>query len=474
MSNEKRRLPLSATQLSGFFECQHLTWRELAVARGEQRRPGQNELERWMLEYRGHAHEARLLEWYRQQGLEVVELPAVPSGNAEALARAAEATLAALERGADVVYQATLQLGAWTGRPDFLTKVPGRGRWGDFHYEVVDAKLAQHAQARAIIQLCDYTEQLSVLQGVLPARFWIAIGGSSATQELRAPLELRTLDYLAYYRQAKARFEAFITDSDVSEPYPEPVEHCDVCRWWKECETRRRADDHLALVAGCTRRQRDRLDGAGIRTMTALAGIGPEQGVPGIEPAPLVRLREQARLQVAARSTGQHSYELLLEVEPGSGLERLPLPTPGDLFLDLEGDAYALGEGIEYLFGLLELGQPSLDWSRREKPGAPHQLSFWSQNRAQEKRAFEAVMRRIERGRTEFPALHVFHFGQREVDALKKLSCRHATMEDQVDRLLREHVLVDLHAVVRQSLRASVEGYTLKQLEALYAFTREL
>ena len=32
--------------------------------------------------------------------------------------------------------------------------------------------------------------------------------------------------------------------------YPEPVEHCDVCRWAAECATRRRADDHLSLVAG--------------------------------------------------------------------------------------------------------------------------------------------------------------------------------------------------------------------------------
>jgi uncharacterized protein len=42
-----------------------------------------------------------------------------------------------------------------------------------------------------------------------------------------------------------------------------------------------------------------------------------------------------------------------------------------------------------------------------------------------------------------------------------------------VDDLLRQHVLVDLHAVVRQSLRASVESYTLKQLEVLYGFERK-
>jgi predicted RecB family nuclease len=472
-----RKLPLSATELSGFFECERLTWLNLSVQRGERSLPGRNELERWMLEYRGRRHETRLLEWYRRQGLNVVELSPAPPADAAALERAAQATLAALESGADLVYQGTLQQhvpgrGDWIGRPDFLKKAAGESRLGDFHYEVVDAKLARHAQPRSIIQLCVYTELLAALQQRLPERFWIAIGGSSESEEVRAPLECRTLDYLAYYRQARARFERFVTAPNGSEPYPEPVEHCDICRWWKECETRRRSDDHLSLVAGNTRLQRARLGLAGVATASELARLAPERSIAGIDAVPLARLREQARLQLAARATGQALYELLPEAEPGAGLERLPVPTPGDLFLDLEGDAYALGEGIEYLFGLIELGEPSLGWSARTAPGAPRYQAHWSRTRADEKRAFEAVIRRIERGLVEFPSLHVFHFGQREIDALRKLSCRHASCEEQVDRLLREHVLVDLHAVVRQSLRASVESYTLKQLEALYGFAR--
>jgi uncharacterized protein len=76
-------------------------------------------------------------------------------------------------------------------------------------------------------------------------------------------------------------------------------------------------------------------------------------------------------------------------------------------------------------------------------------------------------------GLSEFPGLHVYHFGHREADALKKLSCRHHTREDRVDELLRGRVLVDLHTVVRQSLVAGIESYTLKQLEALHGFERK-
>src|SRR3954465_2716809 len=143
-----RKLPLSATELSGFFECERLTWLNLSVQRGERSLPGRNELERWMLEYRGRRHETRLLEWYRRQGLNVVELSPAPPADAAALERAAQATLAALESGADLVYQGTLQQhvpgrGDWIGRPDFLKKAAGESRLGDFHYEVVDAKLAR-------------------------------------------------------------------------------------------------------------------------------------------------------------------------------------------------------------------------------------------------------------------------------------------------------------------------------------------
>src|SRR5262249_56355370 len=49
-----------------------------------------------------------------------------------------------------------------------------------------------------------------------------------------------------------------------------------------------------------------------------------------------------------------------------------------------------------------------------------------------------------------------------------------ATREDEVDRLLRGKVLVDLHRVLRQSLRASVESYSLKKIEPLYNFARDI
>src|SRR4030095_17250158 len=58
--------------------------------------------------------------------------------------------------------------------------------------------------------------------------------------------------------------------------------------------------------------------------------------------------------------------------------------------------------------------------------------------------------------------------------ALGGLMCRHGIRKDDVDRLLRGDVLVDLYGVVRQGVRASVESYSIKRLEPLYRYTREI
>ena len=441
----------SATDLAAFLECEHRTVLDLAVLSGSLERPGQNEIERRLLELRGVEHERNVLERYRREGRRITNIPMRPG--VEGQSRSAAETLEAMSDGADVIYQGVIAHENWAGRADFLLKVPGGGRFAH-HYEVVDAKLSREAKASAVLQLCVYTDHLSLLQDRVPKHFHIAGGGGEA------PLALLVDDYMAYYRAIKKRFERFVAERDAL-PYPEPVDHCNVCLWWKRCEDRRRSDDHLSLVAGATRRQRDRLAASHVTRLSELAELDPSAAVEGIARDSLDRLTHQARLQVAGRTSGKPVYELLSPDARGVGLEALPLPTPGDLFLDLEGDSFVKGRGLDYLFGLLELPQ-----------GDPRYHAHWASDAASEKLAFEAIIDRIERGREEFPNLHVFHFGHRESDALKKLSCRHKTREAAVDRLLREHVLVDLHPVVRHGLRGSVEAYTLKELEVFHGFTR--
>jgi uncharacterized protein len=128
----------------------------------------------------------------------------------------------------------------------------------------------------------------------------------------------------------------------------------------------------------------------------------------------------------------------------------------------MEGDPFAEDGGLEYLFGVIAFVD-----------GEPRYQTFWAHNRAEEKQAFEEfidhIMTRLERN----PNLHVHHYAGYETAALKRLMGLHATREEEVDRLLRGGVFIDLYRVVQQGTRISGESYSLKDIEPLFNVTRE-
>ncbi|HEX7173585.1 MAG TPA: TM0106 family RecB-like putative nuclease [Candidatus Limnocylindria bacterium] len=471
----------SATDLVGYLACEHLTAMETAVLHGDLERPHRNDRELEIIQKRGYAHEARFLEELRGQGLRVVVIERDDNEERGAqIRRQAVETVAAMADGADVIFQATFFDGRWLGYADFLLRAPSTDRpsiWGPYHYEVADTKLARHVKAGAVLQICSYVDQLERIQGVRPATMKVVLGGSA-----HETAELRVDDFMAYYRAAKDRFEAAVLgDGGTLRPtspsgtYPEPVEHCDVCRWAAACAQRRREDDHLSLVAGISSRQRTALATREIDTVVRLANAPLPFSPPldGTSAASIERVREQARIQVAGRDLLKPIYELLLPapgepIEPERGLAMLPPPNEGDLFLDLEGDPYAFDDGVDYLFGVLDMaGTFTPIWSF--DPDRPGEVSL-----AGEKAAFEALMDLLIDRLARYPGMHVYHYASYEPTALKRLMGRHATREDEVDRLLRGGVLVDLFRAVRQGLRASVESYSIKRLEPLYDFERDV
>ncbi len=108
-----------------------------------------------------------------------------------------------------------------------------------------------------------------------------------------------------------------------------------------------------------------------------------------------------------------------------------------------------------------------------EVDGEPAYLPIWGHDREEEKAAFEAFIDLFIDRLDGHPDMHVYHYGGYESGAVKRLMQRHATREDEVDRLLRGGVFVDLLNVVRQGVRASVESYSLKQIEKFYLPQRE-
>jgi uncharacterized protein len=171
-------------------------------------------------------------------------------------------------------------------------------------------------------------------------------------------------------------------------------------------------------------------------------------------------------LQVEGRNKGQLVYKLLEPVEEQQGLAALPLPSPGDIFLDFEAVPHAFDTGLEYLVGMALVP---------EQPGAePIYHSQWSFEPKAEKEAFQRLIATVMERRKQYPDLHIYHYAAYEQTAIKRLAGRHGCCADEVDQLLRAGTFVDLHRVVRQALRASVESYSIKKIEPLYGFSRSL
>jgi predicted RecB family nuclease len=303
------RVRVAASDVANFLACQELTQLDLRAARGVLRPPHPRDLGFEELVRRGEEHERGVLDGFRAAGWEVADL----SGAADPVA----ATAAAIEGGAGVIYQGTLtgNGGALFGRPDFLVRADllaapdEEPRPGGRHFEVVDAKLARTAKARAVLQTAFYSRLLAELQGTEPRWMHLALGNGEFV-----PFKVR--DFAAYERQTRRRLEEILAAGPPAGLYPEPVEHCAICRWSERCADRRRADDDLSLVAGMTTGQRRALKGAGIGTRRGFAGLA---GLPRLGRDSLMRAQAQARLQVASEDEGIIRYRLLEPERDASG-----------------------------------------------------------------------------------------------------------------------------------------------------------
>ena len=460
MRNADGRLAFSATDLSLHLACAHLTTLRRAETLGEITPPLRYDDPRAdALKQRGIEHEQRILERLAAEGRTVATItaPGAPFAKQD-WATAAVRTVDAMRRGVDVVYQGRMESGdgRWSGYPDFLIRVEAPSALGAWSYEAADAKLARTARGTALLQLLLYSDLLATVQEREPERMHLALGGGGG----RIDASFRVVEYSAYYRAVRRTFEAHADAPP--ETYPEPVEHCRLCDWNGHCVARRRDDDHLSQVAGITHGQRRRLVARDIPTMAALGGLPlpVDPAIDGVSPAALGRIREQARVQDTARRSGARLHELITPVERDQGLAALPEPSAGDLFFDLEGDGFAGEGGLEYLFGIAHR-----DGSYEAR---------WALDPQAEKREFErfvdSVMERWER----HPGFHIYHYAPYETTAVKRLMSRYATREEEVDKLLRGRVFVDLYRIVRQGLRASVESYSIKKLEPFYGFERDV
>ncbi|EKD42197.1 MAG: hypothetical protein ACD_73C00273G0001 [uncultured bacterium] len=393
----------------------------------------------------GTKFEKKFLEKLQTDGLNVCVM--------ENGSDAGNKTLQAMQQGPDIIYQAAIGHENFKGFADFLHKMKGASKWGAYHYEPWDTKLALKSKPYFIIQLCCYAEILEALQGLRPKHVTVVLRDGKESK-------FRTNNFYYFYLELK---KAFLEQMAAFDPkiIPEPIGNEDFRNWSKHAEKILEDADHLIRVANIKVSQIKKLRDAGINTLTALTQTELAH-VKKLEPNIFNRLKIQARLQLASKNLDKPLFEVIVPIahNPRRGLALLPPASAKDIFFDMEG--YTLIEGgLEYLFGITHVEDEENKF-----------IDFWGHNRAEEKKAFENFIDWVGQRYKQDAQMHIYHYGNYEIAAVRRLAQRHGTREAEVDNLLRSEIFIDLYQIVKQGLLIGEPKYSIKNLEHLYQEAR--
>tara|TARA_B110000014_G_scaffold77775_1_gene53295 strand:+ start:57 stop:2069 length:2013 start_codon:yes stop_codon:yes gene_type:complete len=481
-----------------------------------------------MLRKKGDLHERKCLENYKEKfGSSVFEVPEQNREEGESFETWVERLGNPMNGEYEIIFQMPFIYEGVRGIADFLEKTENNGK---VVYEPVDSKLARAgAKQGHLLQLLFYTEAVEDLTGERPEKIHVELGSGERESFLVS-------DYWWYWQRLRKKLiQAVETDSS-TDTKPEKCSHCGICEfYWEECRPEWRANDSLVFLSGLRKTHQEALNEVGIETLTGLAAIpeshlseiskenfdeeseqafqtainiwakksgnnldsihsewkANQNRLPEIEINQLIKLWRQARLQVITTQTKeipthffseQEMLEKMTEREKskrGESLLHLPEMNEHDIYLDFEGHPFwQIEEGIIFLFGYIE-----------KKDGEWEYVQLWSHDKTTEKEKATKLVEFLHDRYKTHPEMHIYHYNHTERALLSDLmndgdptssivSILGHNFEDsppekqQLDELVNAGAFVDLLAVVRNSLQAGTESYSLKEMELLAGFIR--
>ncbi len=391
-------------------------------------------------------------------------------------------TIALMEAGVPVIYQGgltqTVSSIVFNVKPDFLvradyqlvfvngtlTAVENNDAPGATGYTVWDAKYSGKTKPTYLLQVAIYIDALEELGFLANGQKHGTILGSRKVDgyeeiEIVPAMKLARAELIEQINAALVAQESGdLSAYELSclSLHCASKDSCSMCEYPEMCKEDRRATDDLVQVAGITQAQIAKLKSAGIQTMTDLAEASAASAPSSLPEVAFEKLNRQAAEQIKAIRTGVPQHTQLEDAE----VQFLPPRSTNDIFFDMEGFPYFIeGDGLEYLFG-------NTNWN-------DDFIEFWANDRAEEKEAFVNFMNWAVDQMQADPNAHIYHYASYENSALVRLATRFGVMADEVRWLQKELRLVDLYPYVRNSLVIGEEGYSIKNLEAHYAFKRK-
>ena len=148
------------------------------------------------------------------------------------------------------------------GKTDFLVKKKGKSKFGNYKYEILDAKLARRAKAEHIIQLACYEELLESFQGVSSDKVYLIFGDGKVEG-----FDLKS--FLSFYQALKDNFFSFHANFDPNN-MPDPALYDNWGSYSEYAKNLIQQENNLSNITGIRKGQIKKFKAVGINTCEEL------------------------------------------------------------------------------------------------------------------------------------------------------------------------------------------------------------
>ncbi len=437
----KEKFILSPSDLNKYLACKHYINLEKKRLINKKENFFLNDQFFEILSKKGIEHEEKYLSHLKLNFKKITLIPE-SSSYEERL----KLTAQSLSSGIDVIYHPFIMFNDWIAIPDFFIKNSSKNE-----YIVVDTKLKKSLVPEHIYQSVIYALAAESLFNIsIPKGKIISPSNISRTF---IEHDFLIYDYARDVRDKMNELEEFVNENNNTRPIPCAL--CKKCEFISSCEKKLNEDKSLFLLPNITRLQEKRLREVDVINIPSLLKNN-------IKPSKMTKdTYEKLRLKAELRAHRLNGNEAVFKIIDKNALKMLPKQSENDIFFDIEGDPL-IEDGLEYLFGLLIKKKKEYKF-----------LDIWAHNKEQEKDAVFQVIMKLYSHCIKYSKAHIYHYNSYEVNALRRLSQKYNTCENELDELLRGERFIDLYTIVRKLLITSEGSMSLKDLEVFFLEKRE-
>lgn len=436
---------ITASLLYSLVECPHRVWLD-ATEDQAKRDPTSPFIE--LLWERGSKFE--------REAIQKLDRPFTDLSGLSPLDKEQE-TLAAMQRGDQLIYSGRISAGDLLGQPDLLLREGAGYLAGDIKSGAGEEGADEEdrkPKKKYAVQLALYTDILDQLAFSAGRRAFVwDIRGDHVDYDLDASQGPRNPQTLwQFYAACIASARGILAGHDRT--IPASASGCKLCHWFTLCREEVRSTDDLSQIPELGRAKRDAM-AVEIQTVSDLAGINPDGFITkgnktpfkGIGATSLRKFHERAKLLKAPNARPYLTQPV-----------RLPLPDR-ELHFDIEADP--MRDHI-YLHGFVvrDRGVEECQF-----------VSFVAEepSPASERQAFSEAMDFFRAS----PNAAVYVYSHYERTTYRKLQQRYpdAATAEEIETLFAEDRTIDLYKVVKSSTEWPTWDHSIKTLAKYLGFS---